>query len=102
MDDRSTCVDRMDARSTKVHQAHVYIKRRYNGPNRTAQGASGLSDQDSKDAIESVFKRLSTDQIQAVNHDLTVATYLKRSMMDRSIVTVDRNDRTVMPKNTIK
>ena len=102
MDDRSTCVDRMDAWSTKVHQAHVSIKRHYNGPNQTARGASGPSDQDSKDAIESVFKRLSTDQIQAVHHDLTVATYLKRFTMDRSIVTVDQNDRTAMPKNTIK
>ena len=102
MDDQSTRVDRMDARSTKVHQAHVSIKRHYNGPDRTARGASGPSDQDSKDAIESVFKRLSTDQIQAVHHDPTVVTYLKRSTMDCSMITVDRNDRTVTPKNTIK
>ena len=102
MDDQSTCVDRMDAWSTKVHQAHVLIKRRYNGPDRTARGASGPSDQDSKDTIESVFKCLSTDQIPTVHHDPMIATYLKRSTMDCSIVTVDRNDRTVTPKNTIK
>ena len=81
MDDRSTRVDRMDARSTKVHQAHMSIKRCYNGRDRTARGASGPSDQDSKDVIESVFKCLSTDQIQPVHHDPTVATYLKRSTM---------------------
>ena len=34
----------------------------------------------------------------AIHHDPTATTYLKRSTMDRFIVTVDRNDRTVTPK----
>ena len=37
----------------------------------------------------------------AVHHDPTAMTYLKRSTMDRFIVTVDRNDRTVTPKFSI-
>ena len=37
----------------------------------------------------------------AVHHDLMATTYLKRSMMDRSIVTVDRNDRAVTIKNPL-
>ena len=37
----------------------------------------------------------------AVHHDPTATTYLKRSTMDRFIVTVDRNDRTVTPKFSI-
>ena len=81
---------------------HVSNKRRYNGPDWTARGASGPSDHESKDVILSVFKRLSMDQIVAVHHDLMATTYLKRSTMDRSIVTVDRNDQTVTPKNDIK
>ena len=53
---------------------HVSNKRRYNGPDWTARGASGPSDQESKDAILSIFKRLSTDQIVAVHHDPTATT----------------------------
>ena len=34
-------------------------------------------------------------------HDLTAAIFLKRSTMDRFIVTVDRLDRTVTPKKCI-
>ena len=34
----------------------------------------------------------------AVHHDPTAMTYLKRSTMDRFIVTVDQNDQTVTPK----
>ena len=37
----------------------------------------------------------------AVHHDPTATTYLKRSTMDRFIVTVDRNDRMVTPKFSI-
>ena len=34
----------------------------------------------------------------AVHHDPTATTYSKRSIVDRFIVTVDQNDRTVTPK----
>ena len=41
---------------------------------KSRQGASRSSDQDPTDAILSVFKRLSTDQIVTVHHDPTVMT----------------------------
>ena len=41
---------------------------------KSRRGASRSSDQDPTDAILSIFKRLSTDQIVAVHHDPTVTT----------------------------
>ena len=41
---------------------------------KSQRGASRSSDQDPTDAILSVFKRLSTDQIVTVHHDPTVTT----------------------------
>ena len=101
MDDRSTRVDQMDARSTDKDQRTclirgvitVQIKSRGRHPDRRIknQGTRCLA----------FLKRLSTDQIVAVHHDPTATTYFKQSTMDRSIVTVDRNDRTVTIKNPL-
>ena len=48
------------------------------------------------------YKRISSTSSGPSISDPTIATYLKRSTMDRSIVTVDRFDQTVTPKCTIK
>ena len=48
------------------------------------------------------YKRISSTSSGPSISDPTIAIYLKQSTMDRSIVTVDRFDRTVMPKCTIK
>ena len=48
------------------------------------------------------YKRISSTSSDSSISDPMIATYLKRSTMDRSIVTVDRFDQTVTPKCTIK
>ena len=119
MDDPSTRVDRVDARSTDQDQDHVLFKTSYNSPDfmrrggithtgstarnlkrrwsgrvvhrinqgtrglnpcvitatiKSRRGASRSSDQDPTDAILSIFKCLSMDQIVAVHHDPKVTT----------------------------
>ena len=48
------------------------------------------------------YKRISSTSSSPSISDPTIATYLKRSTIDRSIVTIDCFDQTVTPKCTIK
>ena len=48
------------------------------------------------------YKRISSKFIRTVHQDPMDVICLKRSTMDRFIVTVDRFDRTVTPKMSIK
>ena len=52
--------------------------------------------------MQSVLKRISNESSGPSISDLMDVTYSKRSTMDLSIVIVDRFDRTVTPKCTIK
>ena len=53
-------VDRMEC-GPPINQEHVLIKRRYNGPDETAQIASRPSDRDPTSAIRAFLKRLSEE-----------------------------------------
>ena len=64
--------------------------------------SSRLSDRDRRGAMQSVLKHISNGSFGPSIGDPTDATFSKRSTMDRSIVTVDRFDQTVMPKIPIK
>ena len=65
-------------------------------------GSSRPSDRDSRGAIQGILYRISKASSRHSIRDPTVAIFLKWSTMDRSIVTVDRFDRTVTPKYPIK
>ena len=101
MDDRSTRVDQIDVRYTDKDQRTclirgvitVQIKSRRRLPDRRIKNQ--------RTRCLAFLKRLSTDQIVVVHHDLTAMTYLKRSTMDHSIVIVDQNDRMVTIKNPL-
>ena len=59
-------------------------------------------DRDRRGAMRNVLKHMSHGPSGLCTGDPTNVIYLKRSTMDRSIVTVDRFDRTVTPKVCIK
>ena len=51
-----TRVDPVNQKTTDRDQRHMLDWRRYNGPDQVSQETSGPSDQESRDAILSVFK----------------------------------------------
>ena len=102
MDDRSTRVDRVERGPPDHDQSMCWIKGII-----TAEIQSCGTHLDRQIKIQrawfkAFYKRISNDHIWTVHHDRTAMIFLKWSTMDRSIVTVDRNDRTVTKWRPIK
>ena len=76
--------------------------RHYNGDDAIWRGASRSSDRDPMATNRCVFITVITRIIRTVHRDRTATTCSKRSTIDRSIVIVNRFDRTVTPKIPIK